>query len=244
MYNDQCYKVHQFQSYSLHSNLGAHQEWEKSQWSKCYYSRYVWAHQAVFSAAKKAPTSIGDEDLSNFACSPCPPGEYQNDSKYSQPTKCKQYTWLLQENSSAVNCAACPAGYEQGKAAKAFCLPCFPGKYQNQVGRARCKVCEAGRYKAELKSTTECKLCPPGTSRDSSEDRADCIPCSPEMEQCYWRTTTQFVETALLVGTHLPLVCQKNLVASSSRKGNLVKKAATLHQLRDARTAIRAIQRR
>ena len=54
------------------------------------------------------------------------------------------------------------------------------------------------------------------------------------------RTTTQFVETALLVGTHLPLVCQKNLVASFARKGNLVKKMATLHQLRDARTAIRA----
>jgi hypothetical protein len=54
------------------------------------------------------------------------------------------------------------------------------------------------------------------------------------------RTTTQFVETALLVGTQLPLVCRKNLVASSARKGNLVKKVATLHQLRDARTAIRA----
>ena len=54
------------------------------------------------------------------------------------------------------------------------------------------------------------------------------------------RTTTQFVETALLVGTHLPLVCQKNLVASFARKENLVKKVATLHQLRDARTAIRA----
>ena len=54
------------------------------------------------------------------------------------------------------------------------------------------------------------------------------------------RTTTQFVETALLVGTHLPLVCQKNLVASFAHKENLVKKVATLHQLGDARTAIRA----
>ena len=54
------------------------------------------------------------------------------------------------------------------------------------------------------------------------------------------RTTTQFVETALLVGTHLPLVCQKNLVASSARKGNLAKKVAIQHQLRDVRIATRA----
>ena len=54
------------------------------------------------------------------------------------------------------------------------------------------------------------------------------------------RKMTPFVKTALLVSTHRPLVCQKNLVALFARKGNLVKKMATLHQLRDARTAIRA----
>ena len=54
------------------------------------------------------------------------------------------------------------------------------------------------------------------------------------------RKMTPFVKNALLVSTPRPLVCQKNLVALFARKGNLVKKVATLHQLRDARTAIRA----
>ena len=54
------------------------------------------------------------------------------------------------------------------------------------------------------------------------------------------RTTTQSVKTALLVGTHLPLVFQKNLVASNARKGNLVNKVAKLHQLGDARIARKA----
>ena len=141
---------------------------------------FAGAPGGILCCEKGSYLNRNDEDLSYFACSPCPPGEYQNDSKYSQPTECKQCTpGFFQENSSAVNCAACPAGYEQGEAAKAFCLPCFPGKYQNEAGKARCKVCEAGRYKAELKSTTECKLCPKGTfSRDPSKDRAKCIPCS------------------------------------------------------------------
>jgi len=31
----------QIQSYSLHSNLGAHQEWQKSQWPNRFYSKHV-----------------------------------------------------------------------------------------------------------------------------------------------------------------------------------------------------------
>ena len=122
-----------------------------------------------------------NQNGNDFGCSPCPPGGYQDNSKYSQATGCKQCSpGFFQENSSAVKCVACPVGYHQDKVGKAFCLPCFPGKYQNEAGKARCKVCEAGRYKAELKSTTECKLCPKGTfSRDPSEDREKCIPCSP-----------------------------------------------------------------
>ena len=54
------------------------------------------------------------------------------------------------------------------------------------------------------------------------------------------RTTIRFAKTALLVGTHLAPVRQKNQVALVARKGNLVRKVATLHQLRDARTVVRA----
>ena len=183
-----------------------------------------------------------DKDLSNFACSSCPPGEYQNDSKYSQPTECKQCTpGFFQENSSAVNCAV-PGRLRTGRAAKAF-ASLLPWKVSRmRAGKHAAKSAEAGRYKAELKSTTECKLCPKGPSQGIHlkivKNAFHAVQGNGAMLLA--RTTTQFVETALLVGTHLPLVCQKNLVASFARKGNLVKKMATLHQLRDARTAIRA----
>ena len=54
------------------------------------------------------------------------------------------------------------------------------------------------------------------------------------------RTTIPFAKTALLVGTHQPLESQENPVALIARRGDLVKKVATLHQLGDAKTVIRA----
>ena len=114
----------------------------------------------------------------DFGCSPCPPGEYQNDSKYNQPTACKRCTpGFFQDYRSAVNCSACPVGYEQGEAAKAFCLPCFPGKYQNEAGMQSCHKCDIGKVSAEPNSA-KCNHCLAGFYQNR-KGQALCLPCLP-----------------------------------------------------------------
>eukprot|EP00050_Salpingoeca_kvevrii_P011277 m.14163 g.14163 ORF g.14163 m.14163 type:complete len:2985 (-) comp3348_c0_seq1:299-9253(-) len=100
-------------------------------------------------------------------CSPCGPGEYQNEAGQQACKPCPSGSF--QDESGQLSCKSCDAGLFQDQSGQSECKACPDNEYQPAGGQARClpcSECSAGEFRAGGCSGVNDRLCDVCTTED------------------------------------------------------------------------------
>ena len=135
--------------------------------------------------ARWTPCSKGSYCPGDNTSTPCPTGQYQNETAKTTCKDCQAGTYSGQVGSET--CAVCSPGEYQDKPKQSSCIKCPAGTYQNETGKTSCKNCVAEAYSEE--GLDRCIACLNG--KTSSAKSSSCnLTCSNSSNVLAWETAT------------------------------------------------------